>query len=167
MTRVQERHIWHSCHMGARVFLDDLPPPALLVRLVRTGKWPSARGHNGVTYGDDHALRALTGEVTVCFLPPPFASIARRVRVEDFWTWPCASPHEIDFEKTVVIADFCLGSDSPIVLDYSGSRTTPRVLWLRWLAAPPGEPRGGESRHNRWSELSKTFDDFGALLGLA
>jgi hypothetical protein len=57
----------------------------------------------------------------------------------------------------VVIADFGIGADAVVVLDYSRDAANPPVLRLRW--APQGVG-------NEWVQVARDFDEFAAMLGL-
>ncbi len=100
----------------APIFVDDLELPALLVELVRYGRWPSNLGAAGIRLAEDHPLSQRTSMDTITFDQPPFATIARHAAANRFWTWPCASPHEIDFAKTICIADFADTFESFVTL---------------------------------------------------
>ena len=60
-----------------------------------------------------------------------------------------AVPSGISVEHSVVIGDFGIGSDAPIILDYRLDPDSPRVLRLRW---------GSDIRHNQWIIAAETFD---------
>jgi hypothetical protein len=143
-----------------------LAPPPLLAQLIERGRWPNFLRSGGLPIGPSHPLAAAAGGAgRVCFLSPPFGTVAQRAEREDFWTWPCASAAEIDFAKTTCIADFGIGSDSPILLDYSLDPTRPRVIYLQWRQQVEGKP-GWESTQNHWVSLAPTFDGFARLAGL-
>ncbi|HEX8464863.1 MAG TPA: hypothetical protein VF627_09630 [Abditibacterium sp.] len=54
-----------------------------------------------------------------------------------------------DHELTLIIADFGLGSDAPVALDYSQNRDEPRVTTLKW-----------DKAGNHWVQLAPNFDRF-------
>jgi hypothetical protein len=60
-------------------------------------------------------------------------------------------------ERAVVIADFGIGADSVVILDFSRDRSNPAVLRLRW------GPRGVG---NKWVQGARDFDEFANMLGL-
>ena len=60
-------------------------------------------------------------------------------------------------QKAVIIGDFGIGSDSPIILDFARDAVNPPVLRLHW----------GPGQRNQWIQGAKDFDEFIAILGLA
>jgi hypothetical protein len=66
--------------------------------------------------------------------------------------------HELIPEAAVEIADFGIGSDSPILLDYRLSPTNPRVLQLEWSS--------DNAEANSWVVMADDFASFVDLLGL-
>ncbi|HJU40417.1 MAG TPA: hypothetical protein VJ724_12640 [Tahibacter sp.] len=66
--------------------------------------------------------------------------------------------HDIDPERTLLIADFELGSDSGIALDYRDDANEPSVIRLVWPS--------GHGQPNRWLEVAPTFDAFWAMIRL-
>ena len=83
----------------------------------------------------------------------------------DFWQTD-GDLENIDPTLAIIIADFGLGSDSPIVLDYRGSPTEPAVLRLAWELEHP--PAGDQCLvRTRWVQCAQTFDHFVDLSGLA
>lgn len=94
--------------------------------------------------------------------PPPFRTVAERIAdgERQFWL-ELADPEGIVFERTLVIGDFGLGSDAPIVLDYRADLAAPTVLRLSW-----GLERGPQNPP-RWVPFAPTFDAFVDLLGLS
>ena len=73
-----------------------------------------------------------------------------------------ASIHEIDPALAVVIGDFGLGSDSPIILDYRNDRLSPCVLRLLW-SRDMEKPRFSD---NHWVKIASTFEELAGFLGL-
>lgn len=71
-----------------------------------------------------------------------------------------AAVHEIDPELALVIGDFGLGSDVPIILDYRSDKTNPCVMNLEWKIVPDKSP----FCDNHWMKLSDTFADFALVL---
>lgn len=151
-------------------------PPLLLVMLDE-GRWPrdehEANSQHSRPWVTRERVAAATqgdegreGDPSPLFLdPPPFSSVAERVTKKggeaEFWQ-DFADPTGIVFARTVVIGDFGLGSDAPIVLDYRGSAEHPRVLRLSYRVA--GE--AGMRPRPQWVLFAETFDDFVAVLGL-
>jgi len=64
---------------------------------------------------------------------------------------------EISPELTIIIADFGLGSDTVVALDYRADRDDPAVIRPLW------RKRG---QRNTWVRCAETFDEFADMLGL-
>lgn len=110
----------------------------------------------------DRVQRFAPDETLICLARPPFATIAVHRDAGgsgDFWS-KFGALHQIEAEKSVVIGDFGLGSDSPIVLDYSRNSFDPPVLRLRWSG-------NGTQINTEWIEGARNFDHFAELLGLS
>jgi hypothetical protein len=132
--------------------------PPLIHELVAEGRWPRTRSVLPCENVPEDRVRALAAEESgICLFPPPFAEVRMLVGVEPFWMWPESDPDGIDFETTLVIGDFGLGSDAPIVLDYSADAERPSVRRLRW-------PQDGTP--NRWVEMAPDVETFVRVLGL-
>jgi hypothetical protein len=110
--------------------------PQKLLDLIDQGLWPNTG--QAVTAPPEllppEVIEALyPGEHDIYLYAPPFQTVAQRVADGDsFWTREVAVPDQIDFDLTVAVADFGLGSDAPVVLDYRRSRDHPVVLRLRY-----------------------------------
>jgi hypothetical protein len=92
--------------------------------------------------------------------PPPFGKPADVFsRLVDFHGKSDAEspPGDIDYDRAVVIADFGLGSDAPIALDYRQSLDCPCVIRYRW------SQRG---ERNRWVHVAPSFSQFAEMLEL-
>lgn len=135
--------------------------PPLLDELVAAGRWPR-------TYDDQIAqnLRPLVSpervkklapdETGIIYLyNPPFVPIGRRADPNDFYNWPSSDPAGIDHDLAVEIADFGLGSDAPIALDFREDATNPRVIRLSY-----------SGDRSRWVILAPDFASFVEALGL-
>jgi hypothetical protein len=146
---------------GGSVF--DLPPG--LTRLIAAGVWPSAVGPSMTAQQlhpiipADRVRRFAAEESLICLQPPPFRTIAQ-VRgasgAGDFWE-RFGALEKIDPERALIIGDFGLGSDSPVILDFTRDAPNPPVLRLRW------GPRG---QGNEWVQGARDFDEFAGILGL-
>jgi hypothetical protein len=121
-----------------------LPLPKELQDLIDDGLWPlgnqSAQRQNLYPLvSKENVRRFAADERTIFFYPYPFATVSEARKHNKYWEDERSALSEIDPERALIIGDFGLGSDSPIILDY---RTTkPRLLRLRW----------GES-NNHWEE---------------
>ncbi len=97
-------------------------------------------------------------ETLICLAPPPFRTIAEEPALGlDYESWEGLwALDQIDPGRALVIADFGLGADSPVILDFARDPGNPPVLCLRWRT-----PGGG----NEWVQGARDFDEFAALLG--
>lgn len=104
--------------------------------------------------------RIAADKTVICLQPPPFSTIAK-VRAAggagDFWE-RFGALDQIDPERALIIGDFGLGSDSPIVLDYARNPSNPPVLRLRW---------GLQGKGDQWVQGARDFDELAEMLGLA
>ena len=139
-----------------------LPIPDQLEMLIVAGRWPSSsiEEQQQTSVVPAQRIAAFAPEEDhLCLHAPPFHTVTQRLaRGEKFWGWPCSAPQGIEHDKTIVIGDFGLGSDAPIVLDYRSGSPPPRVLRLRWGTRP---------KNNEWVEVAPSFAHFVELLGLS
>ncbi len=145
--------------------MPDFPLPELLVRLIDAGQWPSCQGPSMTVqqlnplFTEEQVRRFANDESLICLQPPPFPTVAMARNsggAGDFWE-RFGALDQIVPEKALIIADFGLGSDSPIILDYSRDEAAPPVLRLRW----------GPDKVNQWVQGAESFDEFAGMLGLA
>lgn len=118
----------------------ELPLPIGLTRLIEAGVWPSSDGPS-ITVQEfnplvpaDRVRRFAEEESLICLQPPPFTTIAQHQAGDgagDFWE-RFGAVDQIVPEKALIIGDFGLGSDSPIILDFARNPSNPPVLRLRW-----------------------------------
>lgn len=144
----------------------DFPLPDTLARLLATGVWPSAAGPTmneqqfQPIVAPERVRRFAAEENLICLERPPFRTIAEARAAGgagDFWE-RFGVLDQIDPERALIIGDFGLGSDSPIVLDYARNRSNPPLLRLRW---------GPQGKGNEWVQGARDFDEFAEMLGLA
>jgi hypothetical protein len=90
-------------------------------------------------------------------LPPPFVTVRDESESNLFWYSDMAAPRGISFDMSLIIGDFGLGSDAPILLDYRADEANPRVIRLRWSRNGTG---------NEWVEMAPDFGAFVEALGL-
>ena len=145
------------------MIVDGLPIPDELLDLLAGGHWP-CNGHQAQRQFLNSMVpaevvrRIAEDETQLYLLSPPFRTVkARYEGGEHFWKWEMAVPDGIAFESSVVIADFGIGSDAPILLDYRFGPAQPRVLRLKYS-------RGGKS--NAWILTAETFREFADKLEL-
>jgi len=92
---------------------------------------------------------------------PPFHTIAEEVAaasvvvVNEFWN-RFGALDEIIAEKALILGDFGLGSDAPIILNYAVDAVDPPIFRLRWLSNQP----------TKWVQGARNFDEFASILGL-
>jgi hypothetical protein len=146
----------------------ELPLPIELENMIRTGYWPSTpeseRAQNLKSLvSKDCIVRFAPEEDRVFFHRPPFHSVEERLHGQEgtyFWKRPEAAIHEIDPTLALVIGDFGLGSDAPIILDYRHNRLNPSILRLRW-STDKEKPRFSD---NHWVKIANDFAEFAGLL---
>lgn len=140
--------------------VGGLEIPKLLSTLIDAGVWPSDRDaitkqHNRSLIPEDRIRRFRR----ICLYPPPFKTLAQAGVGEgsnDFYR-QFGAIHELVTEAAVEIADFGIGADSPILLDFRRGPSNPSVIYLEW---PGGD------RDNVWVELAPDFESFAEMLGL-
>lgn len=140
--------------------------PNLLTELLSNGIWPpdgnAAMAQNLRSLVPPDRVRLFAVEEDVIFFNfPPFRTIAddlaaaSPVVIEGFWA-PYGALHEIDPARALILGDFGLGSDAPIILNYAIDQIDPPVFRLRWR----------DGRGTDWVQGARNFADFAALLGL-
>ena len=91
---------------------------------------------------------------------PPFHTIADEVNHGNtFWVRDLTNYGEIDYSKAVIIADFGIGTDSPIILYYDDDSESPRVMYLKWSGS------GSDICHS-WVCTHSSFEEFANDTGL-
>jgi hypothetical protein len=146
---------------------DGLEVPALLEALILAGRWP--RNAREAMAQESHPLvpsecvrQFAPGNTSIYFMAPPFRSIATEVALrtanDRFWA-QYGALNQISPARSLIIGDFGIGSDSPIILDFRESN--PPVLWLKWPEIGP------PNLNTRWIEGAITFDKFAQMLGLS
>jgi hypothetical protein len=130
--------------------VGGLSLPRRLITLIDAGFWPGFVSKERV-----HLFAPEEDEVYL--FKPPFCTVAQRVSSDtvDFWS-EFGALEQITPELCIDIADFGLGSDSPIVLNYRESLENPSVLRLHWRKPQP----------NVWVRCADTFDSFADMLDL-
>jgi hypothetical protein len=136
-----------------------LRPPVLLEGLLAAGRWPRTveeqqRQNLAKLVPAERVRRLAPEESTIFLFAPPFRTVRDNASSNSYWMDSMAAPSEIDFDLALVIGDFGLGSDAPILLDY---REAPCVIRLRWSLD------GGE---NHWVMMAPDFETFVRELGL-
>ncbi len=110
-------------------------------------------------FSEEQVRRFADNESLICLQPPPFPTVAMERDAGgagDFWE-RFGALDQIAPRKALIIGDFGIGSDSPIILDYARDGANPPVLRLRW----------GADRVNQWVQGADSFDAFACMLGLS
>ena len=134
--------------------------PDELFALIGEGIWPSDHAaslaqNNRSVIPSDVIQRFAPDEEVLFLYPPPFCTPQQEIdrQPRSFWLDPRAATDELDPTLALVIGDFGLGSDAPIILDYRSHEFDPKVLRLRWA-----------KEGNHWVECANTFSEFAAYL---
>jgi hypothetical protein len=139
--------------------------PKLLTQLISDGVWPGQAGPSMTEQQSkplvppDRVRLFAEDETLICLERPPFRTIADEMQHEgsgDFWE-KYAAIDQITPERALIIGDFGMGSDSPIVLCFRENAVDPAVLRLKW---------GIRGEGNAWVEGAANFESFARLLGL-
>ena len=142
---------------------ETFPLPSLLTEMIASGVWPTGNPNLQELkpiLGADAAHMISSQDDRIVLMPPPFHTIADEVRGGNhFWETGVTNPNQIDYDKALIIADFGMGSDSPIVLYYE-RKDSARVMYLRWIG-------NGQNIRHEWVETHRTFDDFAVAVGLS
>jgi hypothetical protein len=152
-----------SFEEGGSMRVDGLLIPDALLAALDAGRWPRTRDEalkqNLRSFVPEERIRRLAPEESRLYLyPPPFATVAWSLAgsSRDFYI-RFGAVEQLVPEAAVEIADFGLGSDAPLVLDYRAGPTDPRVLRLVWP---------GDGQPNRWVVMAPDFPTFAEALGL-
>lgn len=88
-------------------------------------------------------------EDCIFFYQPPFKTIEQEINEGmEIWKETMSAPEMVSFHSSLIIGDFGLGSDAPIILDYRQS--PPTVLRLVWSE---------DGSDNKWKLWFNTFDE--------
>jgi hypothetical protein len=147
------------------VLVDGLLIPGRILTLLEAGIWPrtpdEAGKQNLQSLVPKEIIRRFHPKANgIYFYPPPFHSLASLASgpVDRFWS-EFGALEEISPEASIEIADFGVGFDSPILLDYRNGPTDPCVIRLCWSREK------GVSNTN-WVQCADSFDSFADMLGL-
>lgn len=152
----------------------ELPPPPLLERLVASGRWPGSPATEGRQNAEavvpvERIAALAPGEESLTLYWPPFETVASNITTFEENGWPPfwddhGAVDELDPDRALIVGDFGLGSDSPILLDYR-AEPEPRVIKLQW---GPAEGDGPPYRSSTtWVTIADSFAEFVERLGLA
>ena len=147
------------------MLVDGLLIPERLIAAIDAGKWPrtaaeALKQNLQSLIAEDRVRRLAADESKIYLYAPPFATLARIVTNdasgESFYA-KFGAIHQLVPTAEVEIADFGLGSDAPILLDYRAGPTNPKVIRLWWP---------GDGRPNQWVDMAADFESFAENLGL-
>jgi hypothetical protein len=144
----------------------ELAIPTLLTDLIAAGVWPadsqSAMRQNLRSLVPPERVRRFAPEEDKIYLQaPPFITVAREVAassavvLRDYWE-RFGALDQIVPAQTLILGDFGLGSDAPIILNFAADPLRPSVFRLRW----------GPDQRNEWVQGANTFEEFVSILGL-
>jgi hypothetical protein len=128
--------------------------PALLQVMIDDGRWSTPEGANDERISVVTARQWDPSAPGIHLLAEPVtlsSDLAAAPTLGDLW-----NTADVDPERCLVIADFGLGSDNPIVLDFADQ--PPSVRTLRWPVDRTGR--------STWVTIAATFDEFVSELGL-
>ena len=134
--------------------VDGLLIPELLQTMLAESRWPQSVDEAWRQFVPEDRIRRLRG---ICLYPPPFRTVAQGLVGGDRFYATFGALHELVADAAIPIADFGIGADSPILLDYRAGFDEPSVIALEWPG--DGEP-------NYWEVMAPDFASFVALLGL-
>ncbi|MCH9693461.1 MAG: hypothetical protein K0U72_03035 [Gammaproteobacteria bacterium] len=145
--------------------VHDLKLPLLLIELIDRGIWPRSEDEVNAQnlqplLDKEAASKVSTDEECIVLMAPPFHTISDEIRDgNSFWNNDLTNVGVIDYSRAVIVADFGLGSDSPIILYYVKDNQTPVVMYLRW------QGNGADISHS-WLQTHDTFNQFATDVGL-
>jgi len=143
--------------------VDGLLLPQPLVEALESGRWPrtaaEAVKQNLHCLVAEERIRGFAPDESIIYLyHPPFHTVASVLAGRDATFYhQFGMLEQIVPEAAIEIADFGLGSDAPILLDYRASPTDPSVIRLCWP---------GDGRPNCWKVMAPDFSSFIKALGL-
>jgi hypothetical protein len=140
--------------------------PTRLNDLLASGIWPGnesiATAQNIRSLIPPDRVRQFAPEEDRIYLQaPPFRTIADEVAnsteavKSKYWN-TFGALDQIDLDRALILGDFGLGSDAPIILNYALNPKNPPVFRLRFLP----------DRTTQWAQIAHNFDEFVKLLGL-
>jgi hypothetical protein len=155
--------------------VGSLSLPKRLLTLIDSGLWPKtpveAMHQNIRSLVSKERVQVFAPEQDRMYLlSPPFSTVAARMtHNRKFWV-RFGALEQISSELSVLIADFGLGSDSPILLDYRPDGSNPAVIRLILNPVLGETLASGRKRvvgwANVWLRCADTFDAFADMLGL-
>ena len=139
--------------------VEGLLIPDLLLKMLDAARWPrdaeEASKQNLRPLIPDDRIRRLR---QIYLYPPPFRTVAQIVagRGGEFYS-QFGALHRLVPEAAIEVADFGIGADAPILLEYWAGPSDPRVIHLEWP---------GRGRPNYWAVMADDFPNFVEMLGV-
>lgn len=155
--------------------VGKLPLPRRLLSLIDSGLWPKTPAE--AMHQNIHSLVSkervqvfAPDEDRIYLVSPPFSTVATRITQNDkFWS-KFGALEQISPDLSILIGDFGLGSDSPILLDYRRDVSAPAVIRLKLNPIHGETTTNGRKKllgwANVWLRCADTFDAFAEMLGL-
>ena len=144
------------------MFVNNLKIPAELVAQVDAGLWPRTTPDVQIQtirpLVQPHVVKTFApDESGIILYAPPFHTIQNELD-ERRYTAEQLAVHDIAPDKTVLIADFGLGSDTAVALDFRLGTANPAVIRLQWRLP---------DQSNRWVKVANSFSEFWDMLHVA
>ncbi len=139
----------------------------MLNKLILDGVWPDEKWSTAQLtqqeidpiIGKEGTQKLSPNEDKIVLSSPPFHTIADEVdHGNEFWVSYLTNYGEIDYSNALIIADFGIGSDSPIILYYENSEA-PKIMYLKWSS-------NGLSIQHSWVCTHGSFEEFAIDIGL-
>ena len=150
--------------------MHGLNLPDYLGELIEAKIWPySYKQSEFVQHFDpivssENVQKFAEDETIICLAIPPFHTVEKEVewsKDNGFWD-EFGALDQITPNLALIIGDFGLGSDSPIILDYSKDPANPPVFRLKWAKYLNGIPQGS----NQWVQGARDFKEFAEILDI-
>jgi len=137
-----------------------LIPPEIEL-LMKKDIWPDSyekelKQNSKAIFPIEHLKHIIPEEETIYFGRPPFRTVRQDLKSDtsNYWS-EFGAVSEINPDLSIIIGDFGLGSDAPLILKYESQNSTPSVWKLVWA-----------EKGNYWREVSPSFKEFLEALGL-
>jgi hypothetical protein len=151
------------------MIIENLRVPQMILDLAEAGIWPrteaGANRQNLQSLVPPDRIKQFAPEEDRIFLLPlsSFRTVTRElISNARFWS-KYGALQEIDTDLALIIADFGLGSDTAIVLDYRINISRPTVRRLKWESE---DGRVFDGSRNHWVPCANDADEFVEMLGL-
>jgi len=146
------------------MFHSQLHIPSSLIELIENGVWPNSlesqrKQRLNPKIAKEDVKKISPEDDCIELMRHPFHTIQDEVDGgNEFWTTYLSNVGEIEYDKALIIADFGLGSDSPIILYYKES-ISPTVMYLKWSG-------NGKNISHSWVQTHSSFEKFAADVGI-